>query len=114
LVFSDGVLLELVNFPMTAIALLRLPYLFLNDTTSSVSAEGVASTAKRQGMGSRLRRKRPSPCTKGLGGTTDKMGSRLGGNDREDGFPPMDGDAVFLPEELPSDWLKADDGEITV
>jgi len=31
-----------------------------------------------------------------------KMGSRLRGNDAEDGFPPMDGDAVFLPAALPS------------
>jgi hypothetical protein len=75
LTLSGGALFELVNFAMTAIALLRLPVLFLNDTTGSVSAEEVASIAKRQGMGSRLR-----------------------GNDGRDGW----GDAAFLAGTLPS------------
>jgi len=43
-----------------------------------------------------------------------RMGSRLRGNDAEDGFPPMDGDAVFLPAAPPSRQLKADDARITV
>src|SRR5664280_1763397 len=60
---------------MTAIALLRLPCLFLNDTTSDVSAEGTASIAKEWVPA--CAEKHPSPCTKGLGGTTDKMDSRL-------------------------------------